>query len=75
MAATTQTVAPPLRISVDDLKRRLDAWESATLLDARTPDAWKSSDVKMQGAVRVDGPQVHADPSWPKDRLTVAYCT
>ena len=75
MAVTTQTVAKPLRISVDELKRRLDAWESVTLLDVRNAGAWKASDVKMQGAIRIDGPQVHADPSWPKDRLTVAYCT
>ena len=71
----TSATAQSLRISPADLKDRLEAGEPATILDTRNPHAWQSSDVKIRGAVRVDAHDLHVDPGWPKDRLTVAYCT
>lgn len=59
-----------LRIGVDDFKKRLEAGEVITVLDARNQGPWQSSPVKIKGAVRWTG---HIDPFWPKDRLTVVY--
>ena len=75
MATSTSTSARSLRIGAEDLKRRLQSGESATILDTRNPQAWDSSGEKIQGAVRVDSEHFQADPNWPKNRLTVAYCT
>ncbi len=61
------------RISAEDLKRRLEAGEPATILDVRNPVAWDSSAVKIRGAVRAELAHLHVDPGWPKDRLTVIY--
>lgn len=59
-----------VRIGVEEFKRRLEAGEPITVLDARNKGPWQSSPVKIKGAVRWTG---YIDPSWPKDRLTVVY--
>jgi rhodanese-related sulfurtransferase len=41
------------RITVDDLKRRMDAGEGFTVIDVRNPQAWADSAVTLPGAVRV----------------------
>ncbi len=75
MATTRAMEAQSLRMSVEDFKHHYDANESVTVLDARADDAWKSSELKIVGAIRVNPKHVVRDASWPKDRLTVAYCT
>jgi hypothetical protein len=62
-----------LRISPEDLKARLDGGESVTILDARAPAAWQSSDERIPGDVRVNPQHLPTPPPWPKDRLTVTY--
>ena len=59
-----------LRIGVEQFKKRLEAGEPMTVLDARNKGPWQSSPVKVPGAIRWTS---HIDPSWPKDRLTVVY--
>jgi rhodanese-related sulfurtransferase len=73
MATASQTGTQALRIGADDAKRRLEAGESATIVDVRNPKAWESSNSKIRGAIRVDPNQPRIDPSWPKDRLTLVY--
>jgi rhodanese-related sulfurtransferase len=73
MATTSQTATQSLRMSPEDAKRRLEKDEAATILDARNPNAWDTSNVKMRGAIRVDPNRPHIDPAWPKDRLTLVY--
>lgn len=72
MDATSQTQGT-LRISAPDLVARRQAGEPMTLIDVRAARAWDSSPEKLPGAVRADGHDFHIDPSWPKNRLTVAY--
>src|SRR5207245_133002 len=43
MATPTTTATQTLTISAEDAKRRLDAGESATILDVRNPKVWSSS--------------------------------
>jgi hypothetical protein len=75
MAASEPTHPEPLRMTAPDVKARLDAGEPATILDVRGQQAWEGSSVKIRGAVRVSPADFRVDPAWPRDRLTVAYCT
>jgi len=64
------------RITVDELRKRLDVGEPFLFLDTRNPQAWAESDVKVHGAIRV--PADHFEdylPGSPKDRPIVTYCT
>ena len=70
-ASPTTTQLPP--ISAEDAKRRLEAGESATILDVRNPKVWNSSNVKIRGAIRLDPSQPRFDPAWPKDLFTLIY--
>ena len=64
------------RITVDELKRRMDAGEDFTLIDVRNPHAWAESDTMMPEAIRVplDEFEKHL-LQIPKNRPAVAYCT
>ena len=55
-----------LRISADELKRRMSAGEEFTMVDARNPQAWAEAKDKARGAIRVD---------FPRNKPTVVYCT
>jgi hypothetical protein len=43
----------PERITVEEVKGRIDRGESVVFLDTRAPDAWEKSDIKIKGAIRV----------------------
>jgi rhodanese-related sulfurtransferase len=64
------------RITVDELKRRMDAGEDFTIIDVRNPQAWGQSDTMMPEAIRVqlDDFERHLSQI-PKNRPVVAYCT
>ncbi len=65
-----------LRITVDEVRKRMGAGEQFAFIDTRNPQAWGESDVKPPGAIRllVDKLEEHT-PEIPKDRPIVAYCT
>ena len=66
----------PTRISVSDVKGRMERGESFVFLDARNPKAWGSSDVKLPGALRVPVDEVDQHlVQLPRDRTLVPYCT
>jgi hypothetical protein len=73
MAALGQTAAGAIRISADEFKKRLEARERVTVLDARANKSWDASKVKVAGALRVNPKEFRVDPNWPKDRVTVIY--
>lgn len=75
MASSTQAVGGSLRISAENVKRRMDAGEPVTMIDARGQKAYEASPERIPGDHRVSPDAAHANPSWPKDRLTVIYCT
>ena len=64
------------RITVEQLKQRMDAGEDVTLIDTRNPVAWGESDTMMPGAIRVpfDEWEQHLSRI-PKSRPVVTYCT
>ncbi len=40
-------MADALRITVDELRRRMEAGEDFTIIDVRNPQAWARSDVML----------------------------
>ena len=64
------------RITVEELKRRMEAGEDFTLIDVRKPETWAESDTQIPEAIRVPLDKLEASlPRIPKDRPVVAYCT
>ena len=64
------------RITVQQLKKRMDAGEDFTVIDVRNPTAWAQSDTVIPEAIRV--PLDELDQNLlriPKSRPVVAYCT
>ena len=41
------------RITVEELKRRMDAGEDFTVIDVRNPNAWAETDTVIPEAIRV----------------------
>lgn len=64
------------RITVDELKRRMDAGEDFTVIDVRNPQAWAQSDTMLPEAIRVplDDFESHLSQI-PRNRPVVTYCT
>jgi rhodanese-related sulfurtransferase len=64
------------RITVADLKKRMEAGEDFTLIDVRNPESWAETDTQIPEAVRVPLDKLESSLSRiPKSRPVVAYCT
>jgi rhodanese-related sulfurtransferase len=69
-------MANALRITVDDVKRRMEAGEDFTFIDVRNPQAWAGSDSMLPKAIRLPIDQLEEKlPGIPKNKPIVAYCT
>ena len=66
----------PTRVTVDEVKERMNRGEQFAFLDTRNPKAWGESDVKLPGAIRVPADEVeeHLDEI-PRDHAVITYCT
>ena len=65
-----------IRISVNDLRNRIDAGEQFVFIDTRNPQAWAGSDVKLTGALRIPVAEMEQHlAEIPKDKPIVTYCT
>ena len=65
-----------LRISTDELKKRMEAGEDFVVIDTRNPQAWAQSDVKLPEAIRVPADKLEEQlAEIPKNKSVVAYCT
>ncbi len=64
------------RITVEELKRRMDEGQDFTVLDVRNPQAWTESDIKLPEAMRLSPDKLEENLfKIPKNKPTVAYCT
>ncbi len=64
------------RITVEELKRRMDAGENFTVIDVRNSQAWANSDVMLPEAMRLPLDKLEENLSRiPKNKPVVAYCT
>ncbi len=64
------------RITVDELRRRMEAGEDFIPIDVRNPKAWAESDTMMSEAIRIPFDELEENLSRiPKGRPIVTYCT
>jgi rhodanese-related sulfurtransferase len=64
------------RITVQELKRRMESGEDFTVIDVRKPDVWSESDTMLPEAIRIPVDELEENlPRIPKTRPVVAYCT
>ena len=70
------SLAEPARISIDEVKQRLDNGEPILFIDTRNEQAWNEAEDKIPGAVRIHFSEIekHID-KLPRDRLIATYCT
>lgn len=65
-----------LRITVDELRKRMEAGEDFTVIDTRNPQAWEQSSEKLPDAIRVPVDALEQNLSRiPRNKPAVAYCT
>jgi rhodanese-related sulfurtransferase len=65
-----------LRITVDEVRERMESGEDFGFIDTRNPQAWSQSDVKLPEAIRLPLDNLDENLSKiPKDKPVVAYCT
>jgi len=65
-----------LRISTDDLAKKMEAGEDFVVIDTRNPQAWAQSDVKLPEAIRVPADKLEEQLARiPKNKSIVTYCT
>jgi len=64
------------RVTVDEIKERMDRGEQFTFVDTRNPKAWAEAETKLPGAIRVPADEVEQHLSEiPHNRTVIAYCT
>ena len=65
-----------LRITVDELGKRMDAGEDFVFIDTRNPQAWAQSDTTLPEALRIPLDSLEQRLSEiPKNKPIVTYCT
>jgi rhodanese-related sulfurtransferase len=64
------------RVTVDEIRERLNRGERLAFLDTRNPTAWAESDQKLPGAIRMPADEIdqHVNEI-PHDRTVITYCT
>ena len=69
-------MADNIRISVAEVRKRMNAGEQFTFVDSRNPVAWGESDVKISGAIRVPADRLEQHlAAIPKNKPLIVYCT
>ena len=64
------------RVTVDEVKERMDRGEQFTFVDTRNPQAWGEADVKLPDAIRVPADELEQHlHEIPRDRAVITYCT
>jgi rhodanese-related sulfurtransferase len=64
------------RITVDELRKRMESGEDFTIIDVRNPDAWAESDTMIPESIRMSLDELDNNLARiPKNRPVVAYCT
>ena len=64
------------RISVDEVKARLDRGDPLIFVDARSEESWHESHVQIPNSIRVPPDQAHAFAgAISEDATIITYCT
>lgn len=64
------------KVEISEIENRLSKGEDMTIVDARSPEAWASSDIKAGGAIRIPPDDVEKHIADVKrDSYVLVYCT
>lgn len=64
------------RVTVDEVKERMDRGEEFTFVDTRNPKAWEEATTKLPGAIRVPADEIEERlDDIPHNRTVITYCT
>ncbi len=64
------------RVTVDEVRERMERGEQFTFVDTRNPQAWGEAETKLPGAIRVPADEVEVHlKEIPRDRAVITYCT
>lgn len=64
------------RVTIDEIKTRLERGEQFTFLDTRNDQAWSEAQTKVTGAIRVPAGEVEQHLSEiSHERTVITYCT
>ena len=69
-------MADALRITIEELRSRMEAREDFTIIDVRNPQSWAQSDVMLPEAIRLPVEKLEENlPKIPKGKPIITYCT
>jgi rhodanese-related sulfurtransferase len=64
------------RVTVDEVKERMDRGEQFAFVDTRNPTAWGEAETKLPGAIHIPADEVEKYISEiPRGRTVITYCT
>lgn len=64
------------RVTVDEVKERMDRGEMFAFVDTRNPQAWGEATTKLPGAIRITADEVEQHLNEvPRERTVITYCT
>jgi rhodanese-related sulfurtransferase len=64
------------RVTVDEVRERMERGEQFTFVDTRNPHAWGEAETKLPGAIRVPADELEQHlEEIPRDRAVITYCT
>jgi hypothetical protein len=63
------------RISVDELKKKIDAGEEVVIVDLRHSVDFEANPETIPGALHLDAKELEAHDRLPRDRDVILYCT
>jgi len=64
------------RVTVDEVRERLDRGEQFVFIDTRNPKAWAESDQKLPNALRIPADELEEHlGEIPRGRSAIIYCT
>jgi rhodanese-related sulfurtransferase len=64
------------RVTVEEVKQRMDRGEAFTFVDTRNSKAWSEGQTKLPGAIRLPADEVEKHLNKiPRDRTVITYCT
>jgi hypothetical protein len=67
---------PDDRITIHELKRKMDKKEAIVIIDARSGNAYIGSSVKITGSIHITLDELQSRMSeLPRDKEIIAYCT
>ena len=64
------------RVTVDEVKERMNRGEQFVFVDTRNPTAWSEAETKLPAAIHIPADEVEKHiAEVPRGRTVITYCT